>query len=60
MGNDSWRERRNVYPADRKLRSRGFKILSRPRRGPVLWQRAGKTFTQAEAELFIDKAEKIG
>jgi hypothetical protein len=45
---------------DVALRLAGFSIHSRPKAGPVLWVRAGRVFTQAEAERVIEDARCRG
>lgn len=42
-------ETRTFHPNDALLRSRGFKIVSRPRAGPNLWARADKEYAEGEA-----------
>jgi hypothetical protein len=37
------------HPQDRALRRHGFAIHSRPRKGPALWAKGGKVYTEAEA-----------
>lgn len=53
-----WRETRNTYPTDQSLRLHGFAIVSRPRRGPVLWRRLGKIFTEHEALRLVEREIK--
>lgn len=38
-----------------RLRRLGFKIHSRPERGPVLWQRNGNVYTQEAALMIADR-----
>jgi hypothetical protein len=40
---------------DLTLRNFGFKIESRPKKGPTLWSRDGKVVTQAMAVAMIEK-----
>ncbi len=42
-------ETRNLIPDDTLLRKHGFRVRSRPRKGPPTWSLAGKTYTEAEA-----------
>lgn len=51
-------ERRKNWPGDIRLRSCGFKILSRPEHGPAVWVRGGEEFTEAEA-LAACEAEAV-
>jgi len=53
------RELVNRQPWDRKLRSHGFRIVSRPRKGPTLWVRNGKTVTEAEAMRQVMQEETV-
>lgn len=46
-----WRETRPMNSSDVALRAAGYKIVSRPRRGPVLWIRDGKIVTEGTARL---------
>ena len=47
------------HHSDLRLRRHGFQIISRPKRGPVLWGKAGKTYTEAEADLWVDAQEMV-
>jgi hypothetical protein len=38
------------HGSDVALREMGFVIVSRPKSGPTLWKRKGKTYTQQQAE----------
>lgn len=48
-------EHRCFHPADILLRRNGYKIHSRPRKGPVLWQLGDKVVTQDEAVQMCDE-----
>lgn len=37
------------FPLDSELREAGFRIASRPARGPAVWERGGKRYPQADA-----------
>ncbi len=37
------------WPLDMELREKGFQIHDRPEKGPVVWERLHKTYTQEEA-----------
>ncbi len=41
--------RHGPHPTDALLRSYGWAIASRPRRGPALWRKGGKTLGEWEA-----------
>jgi hypothetical protein len=43
------REAAARHPQDRALRRRGFAIHSRPAKGPALWAKGGRVYTEAEA-----------
>lgn len=45
----AFQERRSFHPDDIRLRSHGFKIHSRPRRGEPLWSLGGEVFTHSRA-----------
>lgn len=44
----------NRFPLDALLRKAGFQIVSRPNKGPVIWKREGKEYTQREAEMTLN------
>lgn len=37
------------FPLDGRLRSAGFAVYRRSGRGPVLWRRGGRVYTELEA-----------
>jgi hypothetical protein len=53
----AWRETADRFPVDRRLRRLGFSILSRPRRGPVLWRRR-KVYCEMRALALADVLEE--
>lgn len=46
------RERADRYPADTFLREHGFKIHSRPKTGPAVWERHGVAYPHDEAVTY--------
>ena len=53
-------ETRNWNAPDAKLRSFGFRIHSRPRKGPDLWERHGEKFTKEQALRIVEREiEKV-
>jgi hypothetical protein len=53
-------ETRDIHGTDKKLRGFGFKIHSRPRKGPDLWERHGETFTKEQALKIVEREiEKV-
>ncbi len=52
-----WAETLKRYPRDQALRRFGFTIHARPRKGPVLWGKGGRIFTEAEALVICDRLE---
>jgi hypothetical protein len=48
---NSWNERRDWHPMDKKLRDAGFEITDRPKKGPDLWRRKG-----AKSKLTVEAA----
>jgi len=48
-------ETRALCIRDRLLREHGFAILSRPRQGPNLWVKAGRTYEEAAALAIADR-----
>jgi hypothetical protein len=49
VGPSSWAETRCRHPDDDDLRAAGFVILSRPKSGPALWRRDGRSYTEGAA-----------
>lgn len=45
------------HPTDAQLREHGFKIHSRPKRGEPVWERAGRLYTQSEAEKILTQKD---
>ncbi len=43
-------EKRPLRAKDARLRRYGFTINARPKTGPVLWEKAGKVYTEAQAQ----------
>lgn len=41
------------HETDARLRSFGFRIVSRPRDGEALWERGGRLYTQREAVVWV-------
>jgi hypothetical protein len=52
------RETFDRYPADRRLRTFGFRIHSRPKDGPPVWDREGRLYSQSEAALWVSRRIK--
>jgi hypothetical protein len=46
--------RKGPFPDDVRIRAAGFRIRSRPKSGPVTWERGGETYTHAEALAVAD------
>lgn len=51
-------ETRDLKPDDRLLRRHGFKIKSRPARGPVTWTKGGEEYVQEEALRIAARGER--
>jgi hypothetical protein len=43
------RETAARHPQDRALRRKGFTIHARPAKGPAVWAKQGRLYTEAEA-----------
>lgn len=60
-----WKDRKDGagdhdrFAVDRLLRECGFTVLGRPRVGPVVWTRLGRSFTQARALGTVPCAEVV-
>lgn len=50
-----WAETRAFYPLDVRLRNAGFRIVSRPRKGPDTWVRSRVIFTVDQARAIVDE-----
>lgn len=57
MDNNSWNERRPFHPDDILLRKHGWRVLSRPRRGPDLWHCRDVIMTAADAVELCEDLE---
>ncbi len=54
----SFQERRNLHPRDLLLRWHGFRVHSRPRGKPAIWERGGNFYTEADAVAMCEKAKR--
>ncbi len=51
-------EKKLRWPQDMRLRRNGFKIESRPRKGPNIWSLKGVMYFEVEALWFCDRIEE--
>lgn len=57
VNGSSFGETVDRYPKDQLLRRYGFKIHSRPAKGPVLWKREANIFTEELALVIAERQE---
>ena len=54
-----WAETVNRFEFDQWMRQNGYSIVSRPNKGPTLWQKNGTTMTEAQAMTQLAKTPKV-
>ena len=53
----AWADHSDRFSVDWLLRRARFRIYRRPAKGPVMWERGGKFFTQDHALSLIDPSK---
>lgn len=55
-GSEASKDRTNRYPTDQMLRRAGFRIYSRPDKGPILWEKNGRV---VQENIAVDIALRL-